>query len=117
LSRDGDLEDKAKTTEMNNYARNLLKSIPEDLSECLPDEKCVLRMLQRWKQKKREKDGVPKPEVTLGRVRESGDQGLMLPSRKYESKHKKKKVRRLRGSLQHIFIFKKITKLVLKLIF
>ena len=34
-------------TEMNNYAKNLLKSIPEELSECLPDEKCVLRMLQR----------------------------------------------------------------------
>ena len=47
VSRDGDLEDKAKTTEMNSFARNLLKSIPEELSECLPDEKCVLRMLQR----------------------------------------------------------------------
>ena len=47
VSRDDELEDKAKMTEMNNYAKNLLKSIPEELSECLPDEKCVLRMLQR----------------------------------------------------------------------
>ena len=47
MSRDGDLEDKAKTKEMNSFARNLLKSIPEELSECLPDERCVLRMLQR----------------------------------------------------------------------
>ena len=47
MSRDDELEDKAKMMEMNNYAKSLLKSIPEELSECLPDEKCVLRMLQR----------------------------------------------------------------------
>ena len=43
VSRDEESEDKAKTTEMNTFARNLLKSIPEELNECIPDEKCVIR--------------------------------------------------------------------------
>jgi len=92
VSRDGDLEDKAKTTEMNTFARNLLKSIPVELSECLPDGKCVLRMLQRWKQKKREKEGLPKSEAASEKIPYGGgDQSLALPTRKYEKMKKKKK--------------------------
>ena len=97
VSQDCDLGNKAKTMEMNNYAKSLLKSIPEELNECLPDEKFVLRMLQRWKQKKREKDGIPKPEVTSERVTNSANnQALTLPMRKYEKKEKKKKVQCIR---------------------
>ena len=43
MSRDDNFEDRAKATEMNTFARNLLKSIPEELNECIPDEKCVIR--------------------------------------------------------------------------
>ena len=47
----------------------------------------------RWKQKKREKDGIPKPEVTSERVTNSANnQALTLPMRKYEKKEKKKKM-------------------------
>ena len=55
----------------------------------------------RWKQKKREKEGIPKTEVTLERVPDSSsDQGLALPLRKYEKKQKKKKVQCIRESLE-----------------
>ena len=48
----------------------------------------------RWKQKKREKEGLPKPEATLEMVPDiGGDQSLALPMRKYEKIKKKKKVR------------------------
>ena len=61
----------------------------------------------RWKQKKREKEGIPKMEVTLDeKVPDiSSDQGLTLPMRKYEKKQKKKKVQCIRRSLEQIMLF------------
>ena len=47
----------------------------------------------RWKHKKREKEGLTKPEANLEKVPDiGGDQSLALPMRKYEKIKKKKKV-------------------------
>ena len=54
---------------------------------------CKVSVSLRWKQKKREKEGLPKPEATLEKVPDfGGDQSLALPMRKYEKIKKKKKV-------------------------
>ena len=60
----------------------------------------------RWKQKKREKEGLPKPEATLEKVPDiGGDQSLALPMRKYEKMKKKKKVQCNGRSLTSMALF------------
>ena len=54
---------------------------------------CKVSVPLRWKHKKREKEGLTKPEANLEKVPDiGGDQSLALPMRKYEKIKKKKKV-------------------------